>query len=227
MGFGILLAIFGPLLLMVPMAVVYRLLVRSNPAARFGWSHGIPRFAYALIAFLSVLLVVGATYLPGKHEFDRLCENLAEPTVIERAHADGFYLDDPTADSFGMRYLRDEGFAWFETRDLYKRDGYARYRKEGKEIVREPVSELKALYTVQSTFEERSPGIHINRVAVTERASGKLLAQAHSVTYHGGPLSLLLVLYGMSDCPDVRTQQGSRQFNAYYHLARDTLLGAQ
>jgi hypothetical protein len=31
----------------------------------------------------------------------------------------------------------------------------------------------------------------------------------------------------MSDCPDVRTQQGSRQFNAYYHLARDTLLGAQ
>jgi hypothetical protein len=108
-----------------------------------------------------------------------------------------------------MRYLRDEGFAWFETRDIYKRDGYARYRKERGEIVREPVSELKARYTVQSRFEERSPGVQINRVAVTERASGKLLAEAHSVTYHGGPLSLLLVLYGMSSCPEPRTQQAA------------------
>jgi hypothetical protein len=93
--------------------------------------------------------------------------------------------------------------------------------------VREPVSKLKALYTVQSTFEERGLGIRVNRVAVTERASGKLLAEAHSATYHGGPLSMLLVLYGMSDCPSVHPQQGSRQFNVYSHLARDTLLGAR
>jgi len=227
MGIGILLAIFGPLLLIVPMVLVYRLLVCSNPATRFGWSKGMPRFAYAMIAAVSVLLVVGATYLPGKLEFNRLCENLAEPKIIERARADGFFLDDSTADSFGMRYLRNEGFDWFETRDIYKPDGYARYRKEGDKIVRETVSELTARYTVQSMHEKRSLGIVVDRVAVTERVSGKLLAQAHSVTYHGGPLSLLLVLYGMSDCPDVRTQQGSRQFNVYYHLARDTLLGAQ
>jgi len=227
MGLGILLVIFGPLLLIVPMAVVYWLLARSNPVARFGWPKGTPRFAYAMTAALSVLLVVGATYLPGKLEFNRLCESLAEPRLIERARADGFFLDDSTADSFGMRYLRDEGFAWFETRDIYKRDGYARYRKEGEKIVRESVSELTAPYTVQSTFEKRSLGIQVNRVAVTERASGKLLAEAHSVTYHGGPLSLLLVLYGLSSCPSVHTQQGSRQFNAYYHLARDTLLGAK
>lgn len=225
MGLGILLGIFGPFLLIVPMAVMYWLFVRSNPAARFGWSRGTPRLAYAMTAVLSVLLVVGTTYLPGKLEFNRLCESLAEPRPTERARADGFFLDDSTADSFGMRYLRDEGFAWFETRDIYKRDGYARYRKQGEEVVREPVSELKALYTVQSTFEERSPGLQVNRVVVTERASGKLLAEAHSVTYHGGPLSLLLGLYGLSSCPSVHTQQGSRQFNAYYHLARDTLLG--
>jgi hypothetical protein len=229
MGIGILLAIFGPLLLIVPMVLVYRLLVRSNPATRFGWSKGIPRFAYAMTAALSVLLVVGATYLPGKLEFNRLCESLAEPRLIERARADGFFLDDSTADSFGMRYLRDEGFAWFETRDIYKRDGYARYRKAGEKIVRESVSELKAFYTVQSTFDAKNQGIGIdvNRMAIMERASGKLLAEAYSINYHGGPLGILLGVYGLSSCPSPITQQGSRQFNTYYHLARDTLLGAK
>ncbi|OGI47827.1 MAG: hypothetical protein A2151_01330 [Candidatus Muproteobacteria bacterium RBG_16_65_34] len=227
MGVGILLAVFGPLLLIVPMALVYWLLARSNVAARFGWRQGMARVAYTAIAALSVLCVVGATYLPGKLKFNSLCENLAEPRVIERARADGFFLDDSTADSFGMRYLHDEGFAWFEARDISKRDGYARYRKEGGKIVRESVSELKALYTVQSTFDEREQGILVSRTAVTERASGKLLAEAHSVTYHGGPLGLLLGVHGLNTCPWPVTQQGSRQFDTYYHLARDTLLGTK
>jgi hypothetical protein len=110
LGIGILLAVFGPLLLIVPMAVVYWLLARSNIAARFDRRQEMARFAYTAIATVSVLAVVVATYLPGKLEYNRLCEKLAEPNIIEHGRADGFFLDDLTADSFGMRYLRNEGF---------------------------------------------------------------------------------------------------------------------
>jgi hypothetical protein len=110
------------------------------------------------------------------------------------------------------------------TRDIYRNQGHVRYLRVGADVVREPAPSLRARHTVKSNVDVRDRGIHVARTEITERASGRLLAEAHSVTYHGGPLGFLLGVYGLSQCPDPRHAQGSRQFDTYYHLARKVLL---
>ena len=41
---------------------------------------------------------------------------------------------------------------------------------------------------------------------------------AADVNYRGGPLSLLLGVYAMSSCPDIRSEEGSRDFGTFYDL---------
>ena len=43
------------------------------------------------------------------------------------------------------------------------------------------------------------------------------------MTYHGGPLGMVLGAYGLSICPDPVTTEGRRQFDLYYHLVREVL----
>ena len=136
---------------------------------------------------------------------------------------EGFFLDDLTANSFGRRYVAEEGFAWFETHDLYQRGRFVRFRKAGDQVVIEPVIELQARHVVKSDTEVRSDTNHVSRTAISERQSGRLLAEAHSVIYHGGPLGVVLGVYGMSHCPNPSTAEGRRQFNLYYHLVREVL----
>lgn len=174
----------------------------------------------------SVLLVLGvllASYLPGRLEFERLCTDFAEPRIFWKVRVEGFFLDDLTANSFGQRYLGEEGFAWFETHDIYKRGRFVRFRKAGDKVHTEPVTELQSLHVVKSATEVRDRTIHVSRTAISERESGRLLAEAHSVIYHGGPLGIVLGVYGMSHCPNPITPEGSRQFNLYYHLVREVL----
>ncbi len=223
---GLLLAIFGPLLLLAPAAALYWLLRHVALAQRFGiTSRGPVRAAHGLLALGLVAVVVTATWLPGRLEFSRLCAELAEPRIHARVKVEGFYLDDLTANSFGTRYLHDEGFSWFEARDIYRSDGHVRYRKDGGKIVTDPIPALTAAHVVRSGVEVRAQTIHVARTEIAERASGKILAEAHSVIYHGGPLGLFLGAYGLANCPSPITAEGSRQFNTYYHLVREVLGG--
>jgi hypothetical protein len=220
---GLLLAVLGPLLLLLPVWGMSLLLGRWRVPQRLGVPEaGAGLVRWALAASLIGALVL-ASYLPGRLEFDRLCQTLAEPRIHERAVAEGFYLDDLTAGSFGRRYVGEEGFAWIETRDIYRRDAHVRYRRAGAEVVREPAPELRARHVVKSGVDVRERGIHVARTEITDREDGRLLAEAHSVTYHGGPLGFLLGVYGLSQCPDPRTAEGSRQFDTYYHIARRVL----
>lgn len=223
MALGLLLAVLGPLLLLLPLALLYFLFKRTGLGARLGWSADNARLLHLALATAPVLGAVLATYLPGRFEFERLCEALAEPRIVEKVRADGFFLDDLTASSFGQRYLNEEGFAWFETHDIYRRGRFVRYRKSGGDVVTEPVSALTARYAVKSGVEVRPDSIHVARTAIIERVSGKLLAEAHSVIYHGGKLGMVLGVYGMSNCPNPVTPEGRRQFNLYYHLVREVL----
>jgi hypothetical protein len=220
---GLLLAVLGPLLLLLPLALLYFLFRRAGLGARLGLSPVNARLLHLAAAAGIVLGAVLATYLPGRIAFERLCQELAEPRIHERVRAEGFFLDDLTAASFGQRYVGEEGFAWFETHDLYRRGQYVRYRKQGDNVVSEPADELRARHAVKSGVEVRPDGIHVARTAITERDSGRLLAEAHSVIYHGGPLGVVLGVYGLSNCPNPITAEGSRQFNLYYHLVREVL----
>lgn len=220
---GLLLAVLGPLLLLLPLAALYFLFKRAGLGSRLGLSPVNARLLHLSVAAALVVGVVLASYLPGRLEFERLCQALAEPRIHDRARVEGFFLDDLTASSFGQRYLGEEGFAWFETHDLSKRGRFVRYGKTGDKVVSEPVSVLQARHTVRSGVDVRPDGIHVARTAISERDSGRLLAEAHSVTYHGGPLGLALGVYGMSHCPNPITPEGSRQFNLYYHLVREVL----
>lgn len=223
---GLLLAVFGPVLLLLPVAVFYWLFRRFALAQRLGVTQrGSIQAAHVLLSLLTVALVVTATWVPGRLEFSRLCDELAEPRIHARVKVDGFYLDDSTANSFGQRYLTEEGFAWMEAKDIYRRSAYVRYRREGGKVVSDSLPELTASHAVRSVLEVRSSSIHVARTEITERVTGKLLAEAHSVTYHGGLLGFILGIYGSGNCPNPASAQGSRQFRAYYHLAREVLGG--
>ena len=223
---GLLLALFGPLLLLVPVAILYWLYRRFGLAQRLGVTQrGSVQAAHVLLALLTVAVVVVATWLPGRLEFSRLCAELAEPRIHARVRVEGFYLDDLTANSFGQRYLTDDGFAWMEAKDIYRRNGYVRYRRDGEKIVSDPQPELTATHKVRGNVDVRANSIHVARTEITERASGKLLAEAHSVIYHGGPLGFFLGVYALASCPDPATTDGSRQFKTYYHLVREVLGG--
>lgn len=220
---GLLLALFGPLLLFLPLAVLYVLLGRAGLGARLGLSPANARLLHLSLAAAVVFGTVLASYLPGRIAFERLCRELAEPRIYDRTRVEGFFLDDTTADSFGLRYVGEEGFAWFETHDIRKRGHFVRYRRSNGEVTIEPAIEPKADHAVKSTTEVRADTLHVSRTAVIERASGRLLAEAYSVAYHGGPLGWVLGVYGLSHCPDPATAEGGRQFDRYYHLARDVL----
>ncbi|MBL8502568.1 MAG: hypothetical protein JNL78_03945 [Rhodocyclaceae bacterium] len=220
---GLLLAVLGPLLLLLPCGLLYFLFRRAGLGGRLGLSPVNARLLHLAAAAGLVFGVVLASYLPGRLEYERLCQALAEPRIHDRARVEGFFLDDLTASSFGQRYLGEEGFAWFETHDIYKRGQFVRYGRAGDKVVNEPVSVLQARHTVKSGVEVRPDGIHVARTAITEREGGRLLAEAHSVTYHGGPLGMVLGVHGMSHCPNPITPEGSRQFDLYYHLVREVL----
>ena len=49
------------------------------------------------------------------------------------------------------------------------------------------------------------------------------LAKAAEIVYRGGPLSIFLSVYGMSSCPDIRSEEGSEQFRTFYDLETITL----
>ncbi len=220
---GLLLSIFGPLLLLLPVALLYLVFRKVGIGPRMGLSADNSRLLHLAAAVAPVLGVVLATYLPGRLEFERLCDTLAEPRIHEKVRVDGFFLDDLTANSFGLRYVGEEGFAWFETHDIYKRGQFVRYRKAGDRVVSEPVAALQARHVVKSETDVRGNTIHVSRLSIAERDSGKLLAEAHSVIYHGGPMGIVLGVNGLSSCPDPITPEGSRQFNLYYHLVREVL----
>lgn len=223
---GLLLSIFGPGVFLLPAWLLYRLFRRRGLAARLGVARpSSQQAAHVLLAAALVFALVFASWLPGRLDMARLCDQLAEPRIHERLKVDGFYLDDSTANSFGTRYLYDEGFAWFEARDIYHREAYVRYRRDGARIVTDPVPALSAVHVVRSGVEVRPGGIHVARTEIAERVSGRRLAEAHSITYHGGPLGLFLGIAGMAQCPNPAGIEGSRQFNRYYHLVREVLGG--
>jgi hypothetical protein len=227
-GLGVLLAVFGPLLLIPIVWILHRLLIR-----RLVLPSLVRRFGAARAGLLGVSIsaavataVVAASYVPGKREFDRLCRAEGIPTIRERVSVEGFYrtrLYPYEAQGF----LGPEGFFFVEGPDMYRRGRTIRYvLADDGQLRAEEVSEPRSRYGVRDVFEELPYGITKHDKVVYEIAGGRELGRASSIVYEGGPLSLFLGVYGMSSCPDVRSDEGAANFETYYELERIVLRNA-
>jgi hypothetical protein len=209
-------ALLAPLLLLIPVAVLVRWMQHRNwPAqARRRWP----------LALGTVATLVLAVWLPQRWQFAQLCNDLGPPQILQTAQADGFFLDDTTANSFGMRYLQAEGFAWLEARSIDKRDAYTRYTREADgRITSTETGALTAAYRLQATNEDLPGGTHVQRLALTRIDTGALLASAASAHFQGGHARWVLGMWGSATCPTPVTPAGSRTFQKTRHLARDAL----
>lgn len=207
---GILWAVAAPLLLLVAGAIVAFLLRRARA----------PR-ATPLAAVI-VLGTVMVFWLYDRSKFVEVCEGEGKPVVYRRAAADGVFLNSGTSNSFGMRYIQEEGFKWVEAASIYKRNAWVRYERFGNgSIVTNDIPELTAEYEVREVFSQPYGHTGLSRTQVVDRASGDVLAKAASATFDGGRMKIVLGAWGVRSCPSAMTS--SEDFNAFYHLAKNAL----
>lgn len=207
---GILWAMLAPLLL-VPVV-----LALAHVLSGFGKAR-----AWAMAIVLTVAPVV-AIYALDRREFSNLCTELGRPTITDRAVADGIYLNSETANSFGTRYVLNDGFAWLERQDIYDRSGFVRVtRQPDGSLAEEKIARPTARYEVRETFETGPKKVGIQKITVIDRQSGRELAHAADANFQGGRLWWLLGAHGSASCLSVLTD--SQGFDDFYHLARKTL----
>ncbi|MCV2362693.1 hypothetical protein LNV23_04420 [Paucibacter sp. DJ1R-11] len=222
---GFVWAIFAPALLIPLVWGVARLLkVLGVPPVH----RRLPRLPLRyVLAGAVVLLPIATIYVEDKREFQAICAANAHQ-VVDPLQAsepvEGLYLDDGTANSFGMRYLETEGFRWMEAPSIYKPEGYTRYEKQPDGAIRATETDtLTAVYKVSSESAPVTRHTRVSRIIVSERETGKVLGSAASARFDGGRAKLVLGAYGSSSCPDPATSEGHHRFLAEYHLARNIL----
>ena len=224
-GFGFLLAIFGPLLLVPATWLLYRLAVRplvqrfapptlstsQAPTSNVKW-----RAWFVSAAIVAVVMI--ASYLPGRFEFDRMYSQHAAPSVSDQVEAKGFFRTRLFPYE-AAQYLRDGSFEFVEAPHPYREGEYVRYSGSGTgKIDEQPIPTISAVYGVRETFSELSGSLTMTEKVIYEIATERELARAASINYHGGPLSIFLGTSGMTSCPDILSEEGSRHFGTFYEL---------
>jgi hypothetical protein len=224
-GIGMLLAIFGPVLLLPATWVVYRFAVRQlwwvmlpdAAVAAHGW------LAPMIASVVLVLGSVGASYAWGKAEFTRLCVVHGTPEIHRTLEADGFFRTPLFA--YEARQILDAGVFEFVEGPVLRADTFMRYRLDERGGLKEiEVVKLSSQYGVRETPETAGSGTTIMERTVYEIGSDAELARAASLTFMGGPLSIFLGVYGMASCPDIRSPEGIGALPAVLRLG-DRRLG--
>jgi len=209
---GIVWAVAAPLLLVGAVALLTVLLSFS------GWSRGIR----IVVATGMVIVPVAAVWWLDYREFVAICEGAGKPLITARSSADGIFLDSPTANSFGMNYLHQQGFSWMEMRSIYDRGKIEKVTRDADGQIRtEPVAAISARYEVRETFEQPNPHTGLSMKYVIDRQTGQVMARAGSASFSGGRARWVLGVYGSRSYPDAATQSGD--FQNYYYLAQRTL----
>ena len=209
---GLIWAVAAPLLLLSIGAILVLLLNFT------GWS----RYRRIAVATGIVVVIVGSFWWKDYREFNAVCKRVGKPQIIARAKADGIFLDSPTANSFGMNYLNQQGFAWMEMRSIYDRNKIERVvREESGQTRTEPADAITARYEVRETFEQPYPHTSVNVTRIIDRQTGMVMAQAGTAHFDGGQVKWIMGVYGMSHFPSAMT--GRDDFQTYYYLAQRTL----
>ncbi len=174
------------------------------------------------IAIGVVLAPVLALWLRDRAAFSDICEGAGKPVVFRRAHADGIFLNSGTSNSFGMRYLQEEGFTWVEAPSIYRRDAWVRYERDSSgTIASKEVDALTARYEVREDFSQPYKHTSLSVTTVVDRQSGEVLAKAGSAHFDGGTAKWVLGAWGISSCPSA--MRSPDNFAAYYHVAKNAL----
>jgi hypothetical protein len=225
-GLGVLLVIIGPLLNLPVIWALHRWLAGPLAQKFLGPRIGSTNARWiGLVGSVGVVVLVHAVaYLPGKLRFDPLCEAQSTPRILATVEVPGFYRTRLYAYE-AQRFLKDGLFEYVEGPNMNRQGDYVRYRLgEDGEVVEEPLAEPASPYEVEDAL-TLDGGITISRKSIRERSSGREIGRAASLHYSGGPLSLLLGIGAMSSCPDIRTEQGSRDFRTYYEFEKVILHG--
>ncbi len=224
-GLGMLLAVFGPLLLLPVTWAVYRWVAR--PALRSlrggGATGGGDRGLAAAISVLLVAGVVAGSWFPGHLEFRRQCALHATPVIHEVTRVDGFHRSRLYPHE-ARRFLDDFGFAYVEAPHLHRAGVTLRYSRTPQgEFTEQEVPAPRGGYAVTETLSRPGHGVQIIGKRVHTLPGDRELARAAVVVFEGGPLAIFLGAYAMESCPDIRSAEGSRDFRTYYDLERVVL----
>jgi hypothetical protein len=146
--------------------------------------------------------------------------------VYRKASADGIFLNSGTANSFGTRYLLEEGFSWMEAPSIYTRGAWTRYERDSSasnpnNIKTTEITALTARYEVREIFSQPFPHTGLSTTQVIDRSTAGVLAKAGRANFDGGRAKWFLGAWGTTDCPSAMRE--SDNFSAYYHLAKQTL----
>jgi hypothetical protein len=225
-GVGILLAIVGPLLLIPFIWIVYRLVTRKI-IYRFNkdkYSHSTNDLIAISVSTAMILVLLVLSYLPGKMEFDKLCSQHGTPSIQKRVHTNNFYRTRLYPYE-AKQFLGEEGFEFIEAPHMYNKGSYMKYSlAEDGMIKEEEISETTSRYGIRDDLKLLTLGINLSQKTAYEMESGKEFAQAATILYSGGPLSIFMGVYAMSNCPDIISEQGSKDFNTYYNFEKEILL---
>lgn len=211
---GIIWAVFAPLLMLIPMFVVY---------LAAGWIPVLKSKSRRIFFAATITLsVVFSLWLRASISFSAHCEAIGTPQIFEKRKVDGFFLDDGTANSFGMRYLQEEGFQWMEARSIYNRSGFTRYEIDKTGITQKEVDRLTATIEVKSEYSEDAIS-STTLITIKDMQTQKVLARAANSHFNGGIARIFLGAWGTRSCPSPLSASGSEAFNQFYHLAKLTL----
>jgi hypothetical protein len=209
---GLIWAMAAPLLLAVAVALVAAALPQTGWSRRRRWT----------LATGLVLVPVAVLWWQDHQEFVSVCEGAGKPRILARANADGIFLDSPTANSFGMNYLHQMGFAWMEMRSIHDRGKFERVTRDANGQFRtEPVAAISARYEVRETFEQPYPHTGLSMRRVIDRQTGRVMAEAGSAHFSGGRARWVLGAWGTRSFPSAMSD--SEAFDLYYYLAQHTL----
>ena len=225
-GAGILLAILGPLLLIPVIWIIYRLFTKKVIHRFFNnkFSPPVNDLIAIAVTTIFIFIVLGVSYLPGKNEFDKLCTRYSTPSIDMRVNTDSFFRTRLYPYE-AKQFLGDDGFKFVEGPHMYKKGRYIKYTLSGEgEIIEQEIDEPASEYGVRDDLKLLASGINLSQKTAYEMKSGKEFAQASTVLYSGGPLSIFMGIYAMSNCPDIRSEKGSQDFDTFYNFEKQVLL---
>ncbi len=217
---GIIWAVFAPLSLVLVVWGICQIAKALRIPERFGIKETSARIFRLSTVSLLIIFTLLAAYIPQRLKFQRLCVERGTPTILRSEKADGFFLDDSTANSFGMRYLNEDGFAWLEARSIYHPKKFTRYEMKQGKIEEFEIEKTNAKYMVKSVFREEG-AFALNELSVSRIDSGEKLAWAISMNFDGGIAKWILGAWGTASCPSAMTNPDA--FRKMYKLAKETL----
>ena len=182
-------------------------------------------------ATAAVLLPMMTVWWRDRAEFIGVCNGEGKPVIFRKAMADGVFLNSGTSNSFGMRYLHEEGFSWIEAPSIYRRGAWVRYERSSAKrndrngtsanITTTEIPAITARYEVREDSSQPFGHTSLSQARVIDRVSGEVLSKAGSAQFSGGRMKWVLGAWGARSCPSAMSSP--EDFNGYYHLAKQTL----